>query len=84
MFFDIKINDDLLEIPNKEPKLTRQKAFANLSEYLKNNQMENIPLLNIEVNINDYDINNVPQIKKYNSESNQMTISPIIKRIKTF
>ena len=46
--------------------------------------MENIPLLNIEVNINDYDINNVPQIKKYNSESNQMTISPIIKRIKTF
>lgn len=90
MFYDIKIEDDLFDVPLNPPSITRQYGCLNLLE-LSNS----ILFLNTEVNFDEYifksipDLSNssknhLPQIKKNNSDSKQMIKSPSIKRINTF
>ena len=90
MFFDLEITEDLLTIPPTPPRLTRQYGCSDLLA-LSNQVLS----LDTEVNFDEYIFrsvpnfdnsinNNLPQLKKYNSDSKQTTKSPNIKRINTF
>lgn len=90
MFFDIEIDEELFDIPLTPPRLTRQNACSNLLE-LSNL----VSSLDAEVDFDEYIFksmpnfgnsinNNLLQIRRYNSDSNQTTKSPNIKRINTF
>ena len=90
MFFDLEITEDLLTIPLTPPRLTRQNGCSNLLE-LSNPVLS----INTEVDFDEYIFrsmpdfcnsinNNLPQLKRYNSDSKKITKSPSIKRINTF
>jgi len=90
MFFDIEITDDLFTIPPTAPPITRQHGFSNLLA------LTSVLPLNIEVNLDEnifrsippnFDNlinNNLPQIKRYNSETKELIKIPNIKRINTY
>jgi len=99
MFFDLEITEDLLNIPSTAPRLTRQYGCSNLLELLSlDNYERSNPVLSIntEITLDEYvfksmpnfdqlnNSNNLPQLKRYNSEIKQTTKSPNIKRINTF
>ena len=90
MFFDIEIDEELFNVPLTPPRLTRQNACLNLLE-LSNS----VSSFDAEVNFDEYIFksmpnfgnlinNNLLQIRRYNSDSNQTTKRPNIKRINTF
>lgn len=90
MFFDIEIDEELFNVPLTPPRLTRQYGCSNLLE-LSNPVLS----INTEVDFDEYIFrsmpdfdnlsnNNLPQLKRYNSDSKKITKSPSIKRINTF
>ena len=84
MFFDIEITDDLFTIPPTAPPITRQHGFSNLLA------LTSVLPLNIEVNLDENifrttpNFDNLPQIKRYNSETKKLIKIPNIKRINTY
>ena len=98
MFYDIKITDDLLTVPDTPPRLIRQKGSLNLLAlaFLDNYERSGKVLsVNTEINFDEYifksipdfynlSTNNTPQLKKYNSELKRSTKTPNLKRINTF
>lgn len=96
MFFDIEITEELFNVPHNPPRLTRQYGCSNLVALSK--QVLSIDTeINFDEHIfrsapNFYDLsnssnqgtNNLPQLKRYNSDSKQLVKSPSLKRINTF
>ena len=99
MFFDMEITEDLLTVSCAPPRLSRQFGCSNLLALLSLDNYERsnaILSLDTEVNFDedvfrsmrDFDdlnnTNNLPQLKRYNSEIKQSIKSPNLKRINTF
>ena len=99
MFFDMEITEDLLTVSRTPPRLTRQNGCSNLLALLSlDNYERSNPILSLDTEVNfDEDIfrsmpdfddlsnsNNLPQLKRYNSEIKQSVKSPNLKRINTF
>lgn len=91
MFFDLEITEDLLTVSHTPPRLTRQYGCSNLLA-LSNTVLSLDTEVNFDENIfrsvsNFDDLsnnNNLPHLKRYNSDLKQTTKSPSIKRINTF
>ena len=96
MFFDIEIEEELFDVPLTPPRLTRQNACSNLLELsnpvlsidtevtLDEYVFRSMPDFDNFINSSNQGTNNLPQLKRYNSDSKQTTKSPNIKRINTF
>ena len=99
MFFDMEITEDLLTVSLTPPRLTRQNGCSNLLALLSlDNYERSNPILSLDTEVNfdedvfrsmpDFDAlsnnNNLPQLKRYNSEIKQSVKSPNLKRINTF
>jgi hypothetical protein len=91
MLFDTEITENLLTVATTPHPITRQYGFSNLLELrsLNNNERSNFVLpLESEVNLDEYFFkstpDNLPQIKRYNSETKEIIKISNIKRINTF
>lgn len=99
MFFDMEITEDLLTVSRTPPRITRQNGFSNLLALINPilsldtevnfdedvfRSMPDFDHLNNSSKLSNLGTNNLPQLKRYNSEIKQSVKSPNLKRIKTF